>query len=57
VERIAAKSVTGGALAPGLQPRTGVEWWMWLLGAVIVVGALWIIAGAIGFRRNLRGDE
>jgi hypothetical protein len=57
VERIAAKSVTGGALAPALQPRTGVEWWMWLLGAVIVVGALWIIAGAIGFRRNLRGVE
>jgi len=30
---------------------------MWLLGVVIVVGAVWIIAGAIGFRRNMRGDE
>jgi hypothetical protein len=30
---------------------------MWVLGVVIVIGAIWIIAGAIGFRRNMRGEE
>jgi hypothetical protein len=30
---------------------------MWVLGVVIVLAAVWIIAGAVGFRRNLRGDE
>ena len=34
-----------------------MEWWMWLLGVVVVIGAIWIVAGAIGFRRNIRGDK
>jgi len=34
-----------------------MEWWMWLLGLVIVIGAVWVVAGAMGFRKNIRGDE
>jgi hypothetical protein len=34
-----------------------MEWWMWILAVVIVVAAIWIIAGAMGFRKNIRGDE
>ena len=34
-----------------------MEWWMWVLGVVVVIGAIWIVAGAIGFRRNIRGDK
>jgi hypothetical protein len=34
-----------------------MEWWMWVLGAVSVIGAAWIVAGAMGFRSNIRGDK
>lgn len=32
-----------------------MEWWMIAGGVVVIVAAGWIIAGAMGFRSNLRG--
>jgi hypothetical protein len=32
-----------------------VEWLLIPVGIVIAVGAAWIVFGAMGFRRNMRG--
>ena len=34
-----------------------MEWWMIVGGIVIVVAAIWIVLGAMGFRSNVRGPR